>query len=323
MDDIKKGKRSMRVSDEWEDETQALSAHEALEMPSSKERAYLIVLSGSGVGSMVKVTSGMTIGRGVQADFQTQDEGASRLHVRIVRDADGQLIAEDLESLNGTFVNGEKINRAILNDGDKISIGSTTILKFSYADHLDESFQKHMYDAALRDPLTQVFNRRYFDEQLLTEFSFCVRNGAALSLIVMDLDHFKKVNDEYGHPVGDVVLTGFAKLVADTTRQEDLFARCGGEEFMLLCRGTTGPSAFTLANRIRVSMEQQCLVPDLPDLRVTVSAGIASMPERGIRTVTDFVEAADSALYQAKSSGRNRVCIHSERSKSDKDREGT
>ena len=138
---------------------------------------------------------------------------------------------------------------------------------------------------------------------------------AALSLIAMDLDHFKRINDAHGHPVGDQVLCGFAKFVANTTRQEDLFARCGGEEFMLLCRGTTGPSAFSLANRIRLHVEQRSLVPDKPDLMITVSAGIASMPDPAIRTVTEFVDAADSALYQAKSSGRNRVCIHSERSR--------
>jgi diguanylate cyclase (GGDEF)-like protein len=259
---------------------------------------------------MIKVQAGMTIGRSVRADFRTPDDGVSRLHVKIESAPEGGMMAQDMGSRNGTFVNGAKIDKVALRDGDKIRIGSTTILKFSYADRLDESFQQQMYNAALRDPLTQIYNRRHFDEQLNSEFSYAVRHGFPLALIMMDLDHFKLVNDTHGHLAGDTVLVGLADILINSTRQEDLFARYGGEEFALLCRGTTAPVSFSIANRIRRMMEQAILVPELPDMRVTLSAGVAGIPDAAIGTSQELIEAADRALYRAKELGRNRVCIY-------------
>jgi diguanylate cyclase (GGDEF)-like protein len=275
---------------------------------SEREKPYLIVISGSQVGAMVKLKEGMTIGRGRQADFQTVDEGISRLHCRLRQTPVGVVI-EDLDSRNGTFVNDEKIGTIILKDGDKIRIGTTTILKFSYADELEESFQRQMYDAALRDALTRIYNRRHFDEQLRAEFSYARRHGFPLSLIMMDIDHFKSVNDNHGHPVGDVVLIGLAQAVTQAIRHEDLFARYGGEEFVVLCRGTKGSVAYTIANRIRERVEQTALVSDVPELRVTVSAGVACGPTAEIGTPDLLVEAADRSLYRAKQLGRNRACL--------------
>ena len=274
------------------------------------DQAYLIVLAGSRVGNMVKVTDGLTIGRGPRAGFQTLDEGVSRSHVRIVENEIGGLFAEDLGSRNGTFVNGQRIKRWQLQDGDKIQIGSTTILKFSYADKLEESFQQQMYDAALRDPLTQIYNRRHFDEQFDAEFAYAVRHLVPLSLIMMDLDHFKQVNDSYGHPVGDTVLRAVAQILIKSTRKEDLFARYGGEEFALLCRDTSNLKAFSVANRIRQNVEQAVMVPELPDFTVTVSAGVAGVPDGSLTSARDLLAAADKALYQAKALGRNRVFLY-------------
>jgi len=262
------------------------------------------------VGNMVKVTDGLTIGRGSRAGFQTLDEGVSRSHVRIMEDDSGTLYADDLGSRNGTFVNNERITRAPLKDGDKIQIGSTTILKFSYADRLEESFQKQMYDAALRDPLTQIYNRRHFDEQFDAEFSYSVRHMVPLSLVMMDLDHFKQVNDVHGHPVGDAVLKAVAAILIKSTRKEDLFSRYGGEEFALLCRDTTNLKAYSVANRIRHNIGKALLVPELPELKVTVSAGVAGVPDSSISTAQELLEAADRALYKAKALGRNRVFLY-------------
>jgi diguanylate cyclase (GGDEF)-like protein len=300
-------------SDEWEErETQAVAFDEYVDPDQRTEEAYLIVISGSLVGSMVKVLPGMTIGRGSQADIRTQDEGVSRIHARIVEAPEKQLAVEDMNSRNGTFVNGERVTKVVLKDGDKIRIGSTTILKFSYADKLEETFQQQMYNAALRDPLTQIYNRRHFDEQLLSEFSYSQRHGTALSLIMMDLDNFKQVNDTYGHLAGDAVLISLGQILSKSIRKEDLYARYGGEEFALLCRGINGPVAFSIANRIRRQVEESRLIPDLPSLQITLSAGVASYPEPYIGSPEKLVEAADRALYQAKALGKNRACIFDE-----------
>jgi diguanylate cyclase (GGDEF)-like protein len=296
----------------WEDETKLV--HFSTSQPGGSaaegDQAYLIVLAGSRVGTMVKVTDGLTIGRGARAGFQTLDEGVSRSHVRITEDDQGNLYAEDQGSRNGTYVNGDLIQRVQLKDGDKIQIGSTTILKFSYADRLEESFQQQMYDAALRDPLTQIFNRRHFDEQFLVEFSYSVRHLVPLSLIMMDLDHFKLVNDRHGHPVGDSVLVSLAEILVRSTRKEDIFARYGGEEFALLCRDTSNLKAYSVANRIRRAVEQATMVADIPELKITVSAGVAGIPDASITSAEELLEAADKALYQAKALGRNRVYLY-------------
>jgi len=296
--------------EDWDDETHAVAFDDAaLDELQQENTAYLIVINGSRVGSMVKVTDGMTIGRGSTADFRTPDDGVSRMHVCIEGAAEGGLRARDMKSSNGTYVNGARVEAVVLKDGDKIRIGSTTILKFSYADRLEESFQQQMYNAALRDPLTQIFNRRHFDEQLQSEFSYAQRHGFPLSLIMLDLDRFKAVNDTHGHLTGDTVLVGMADILVSCTRQEDLFARYGGEEFVLLCRGTAGPVSFSIANRIRQQLERAILVSDLPELHVTLSAGVAGIPDPAVGTPQALVDAADKALYRAKDLGRNRVCL--------------
>jgi len=305
-DDERKGE-----SEFVDDETKAVRfEHTLVTGTKSAEEAYLIVLSGSHIGTMVKVTDGLTIGRGPRAGFRCTDEGVSRSHVRIVETLEGVLFAEDLGSRNGTFVNGERIDRVRLKDGDKIQMGSITILKFSYADKLEETFQQQMYDAALRDPLTKLFNRRHFEEQFLSEFAYAVRHMLSLSLIILDLDHFKRVNDTYGHPTGDVVLVAMGSILEKSIRQEDLFARYGGEEFALLCRDTAPIKAFAVADRIRCAVEKASMDPEHPELKLTISAGVAGIPDAAMSKPEDLVDATDKALYRAKALGRNRVFLH-------------
>src|SRR5690606_26447697 len=125
---------------------------------------------------------------------------------------------------NGTFVNGQQVEAQLLKDGDKIQVGTTTILKFSYHDDLEEQFQRKMYEGALRDGLTKAFNKKYFEDRLQSEVAFALRHGTALSLIMLDLDLFKRINDTYGHLAGDYVLTTFSSSVISTIRKEDVFA---------------------------------------------------------------------------------------------------
>ncbi|MDB4967240.1 MAG: hypothetical protein JWN44_2929 [Myxococcales bacterium] len=293
---------------DWDDETK-ISAKEDLNRPSPKDRdrAYLIVLAGSSVGEMYKITSEKTvIGRGQQADIQVIDEGISRRHAEIAHEGD-HVVIRDLGSTNGTYCNGDKIGEHHLSDGDKIQVGSTTILKFTFHDSLDETFQRQMYESALRDGLTKIFNKKYFLDRLDSEFAYAIRHRTPLSLVMFDIDHFKKINDSYGHLAGDYALSTMSKVVSETIRQEDVFARYGGEEFAVICRGIDLAGALAFGERIRRCVDAQAFVYSEIDMKVTVSVGVAAVPEVGMKEPMELVGAADDALYQAKRLGRNRV----------------
>jgi len=293
---------------DWDDETK-ISAKEELNRPTPKDRdrAYLIVLAGASVGEMYKITSESTvIGRGQQADIQVIDEGISRRHAEIKHEGENILI-RDLGSTNGTYCNGEKITEYQLSDGDKIQVGSTTILKFTFHDSLDESFQRQMYESALRDGLTKIFNKKYFQDRLESEFAYAVRHRTPLSLVMFDIDHFKRINDTHGHLAGDYALSTLSKVVSDTIRQEDVFARYGGEEFAVICRGIDLGGALAFGERIRRCVDAQAFVYNGVDIKVTVSVGVAAVPEVGMKEPQELIGAADDALYQAKRQGRNRV----------------
>ncbi|HEX4457323.1 MAG TPA: GGDEF domain-containing protein [Polyangia bacterium] len=291
---------------DWDDETK-VSAKDELERPSAqdRDRAYLIVLAGSSVGEMYKITAEKTvIGRGQQADIQVIDEGISRRHAEISHE-DGHIIIRDLGSTNGTYCNGDRVAAHQLSDGDKIQVGSTTILKFTFHDSLDESFQRQMYESALRDGLTKIFNKKYFMDRLESEFAFAVRHRTPLSLIMFDIDYFKRINDSHGHLAGDYALSTMAAVVQETIRQEDVFARYGGEEFVVICRGIDLTGATAFGERIRRCVDQQQFVYTGTQIRVTVSVGVAAV--NNMREPQELIGAADDALYQAKRQGRNRV----------------
>jgi diguanylate cyclase (GGDEF)-like protein len=203
-----------------------------------------------------------------------------------------------------------RVDRRELNDGDKIMVGSTTILKFTYHDYLDEVFQRQMYESALRDGLTKVFNKKYFTDYLEKEFAYAARHNSPLALIFLDIDFFKKINDTHGHPAGDFVLSELSQMMANLVRTEDVLARFGGEEFTVLCRGTDLSGAKIVAERLRRSVESRTFSFGSKNIPVTISLGIASIPDSGINDHSAFLAAADKALYEAKRTGRNRVSLH-------------
>ena len=203
-----------------------------------RDRAYLVVLAGASVGEMYKIDGEKTvIGRGQKAQIRLYDDGISREHAQILVEGN-RIFLQDLGSTNGTYCNGLQVDKKELVDGDKILVGSTTILKFTYHDNLDEIFQRQMYESALRDGLTKAFNKKYFTDRLESEFTFSTRHGTPLALVLFDIDHFKKVNDTHGHQAGDHVLSEISTLLSSTLRAEDVFARYGGEEFGVICRGS-------------------------------------------------------------------------------------
>jgi diguanylate cyclase (GGDEF)-like protein len=218
------------------------------------------------------------------------------------------VLIEDCGSTNGTFLNGQKLGgREVLKDGDKIQVGSTTILKFTYPDKLEEHFQRQMYESALRDGLTKIFNKKYFLDRLESEFAYAIRHKVPLSLVMFDIDLFKKVNDASGHLAGDYVLVQLARLVSESIRGEDVFARYGGEEFVVICRGIDLAACQAFADRVRKLIETTEFKFENTPLPITISMGIASLPDPEIKDPIAFVAAADDALYQAKRRGRNCV----------------
>jgi len=275
--------------------------------PSGERNAFLIVLSGRSVGKMFKLPVGeITLGRSLEADIRLEDEGVSRLHLKMQRDDEGVSLV-DLDSTNGTYINGAKIHRHRLRDGDRVQVGSVTILKFSYQDSLEEQFQQQLYESATRDPLTQAYNKRFFDEQLAKDFSHAHRHGLDLSLIIVDVDHFKRVNDEHGHPAGDHVLQRLAACIMGSLRTEDAFCRIGGEEFAVICRDSALSHATQLAERIRRLVADTKFVYDGVNLPITVSLGVASYAPEVHPNAQQLLEEADQHLYAAKRAGRNSV----------------
>ena len=275
-----------------------------------RDRAYLVVLAGASVGEMYKIDNFKTvIGRGQKAQIRLLDDGISREHAQLVVMKD-RIVLQDLGSTNGTYCNGLKVegNKELV-DGDKILVGSTTILKFTYHDNLDEIFQKQMYESALRDGLTKAFNKKYFTDRLESEFTFAIRHVAPLTLILFDIDHFKKVNDTHGHQAGDLVLSEISTLLTAALRAEDVFARYGGEEFAVICRGSDLMQGQVVAERMRKAVEAHKFVFDGTHIPLTISVGVSGLPDPAVKDAAELVNLADQALYKSKRGGRNRVTL--------------
>jgi diguanylate cyclase (GGDEF)-like protein len=303
----------MRSSAEDEGEATRITNLSSLESELRARRqqvqAFLVVLQGTNVGEMHKVEGPETvIGRAMSAQVRLNDDGISRRHCRVLQ-IGGQVIIEDLGSANGTLVNGEMVQQHVLKEGDKVRLGATTMLKFTYQDKLDETFQQQMYDAAARDGLTRAYNKKFFLDRFETEFAYARRHRSLLSLVMFDVDHFKKVNDTYGHLAGDAVLVTLSRIAQSMIRTEDIFARYGGEEFAVICRGTPLLSAGIVGERLRTAVEQATFDYQGRRLPVTISVGVAALPESNVGTTQELIAEADEALYEAKRSGRNRVCL--------------
>jgi two-component system cell cycle response regulator len=275
---------------------------------SKRDRCTLTLLTGVEAGLVYPVEGEETVlGRGHGCRVRIDDTALSRRHCRIFKRADGYAI-EDLKSTNGTFVDGEAVRiPRMLEDGARIQMGRDTVLKFSLQDELEARASRRLYESAMHDPLTGVHNRRYLDEHLQSEFAFAARHGTSLSLLLIDADHFKRVNDTYGHAAGDAALRALAGHLLRSVRAEDMIARFGGEEFAVLAREITAEGAVAVAERIRRSVERTPVQLDDGAVSITVSIGVVTMTAvRPFPTADALLEAADEALYRAKETGRNR-----------------
>ncbi|MBJ6762338.1 GGDEF domain-containing protein [Myxococcaceae bacterium JPH2] len=269
--------------------------------------AALVVIYGLDLGRKHDLAREETlIGRSSKADIQIDQESVSRNHASIRNTRDGVRI-QDLGSTNGTFINDEPAaTPRELRNGDLVKIGRT-IFKYIAGGNIEAAYHDEIYRLTTMDGLTQIYNRRYFDEQLERELSRSRRYERVLSLVLMDIDHFKAVNDTFGHLAGDSVLKQLASTVRTKIRREDVFARYGGEEFGILLPEVSLSGACQLAEKVRLLVEHQRFEFDKQPIPVTVSLGV-SVLEPHHREPTDLVRAADERLYEAKQGGRNRSC---------------
>jgi two-component system, cell cycle response regulator len=269
--------------------------------------AALVVIYGVELGRKYDLCQTETlIGRSAKAEIQVDQESISRNHACITTGKDGVFI-KDLGSTNGTFVNDDPVrHETALTNGDLVKIGRT-IFKFIAGGNIETAYHDEIYRLTTMDGLTQIYNRRYFEEALEREVSRSRRYERSLALVMFDVDHFKRVNDQHGHLAGDYVLKQLASTLRTRIRREDVFARYGGEEFGMLLPEVDLPGAVKLADKVRRMVEKQRFEFDRTPIPVSISLGVA-MLESEHRDVEDFKRAADSRLYAAKAAGRNRVC---------------
>lgn len=273
-----------------------------------RSHALLFSLTGQQQGAVFPLHgTSVSLGRGPDAAIELDDDAVSASHASIVRRPDGMYLL-DAASRNGTFVNEQRIDGPRrLSDGDHLRLGNT-ILRFSMVDELEERALTNLFELTVRDPLTRAYNRRYLMQHLRSELAFAGRQGLSLALLLVDIDHFKHVNDTHGHAVGDVVLQLVASTIQRLLRPYDALCRYGGEEFVVVARDTSLRNAEILAQRIRRQIEALRFDVGGSAGSVTVSIGVtAAQPQSGAHDVDALLLAVDDALYEAKEAGRNRV----------------
>ena len=242
----------------------------------TEKRPCMVMIRGDFIGQVYEVSNEVTmIGRGDDVDLVVNDSSISRKHAMITQQSEGFFLS-DLGSTNSSFVNKEQVDDPLpLTEGDKVAIGQV-VFKFTYQDEADTEYHVMLRNMAIKDGLTRIYNKRYFTEVLGKECDYNRRHKIGLCLIIFDIDHFKQINDTWGHPAGDFVLKNLAQLIDNEARGYDLFARYGGEEFVILLRGAPLEAAIKLAERVRVEIEEHVFTYDELDLKITVSLGVAA-----------------------------------------------
>jgi diguanylate cyclase (GGDEF)-like protein len=246
----------------------------------------------------------LTVGRGQENRIVLDNDSVSRRHCRIEKRNKNWHVV-DLDSTNGTYVNDDQVSELQLRRSDQIKIGDT-IMKFLSGSDLEAQYHETIYNMTIVDGLTQIHNKRYLMETLEREIPRARRHGRPLSVVMFDIDHFKHINDNYGHLAGDYVLKELATLVKGRLRPDDVLGRYGGEEFAAALPETGLEGAASIAEDLRRRVEERQFVFEGEAIPVTVSLGCAELD--GEMNVTGIIKAADEKLYDAKRGGRNRVC---------------
>jgi len=276
----------------------------------SQRFAMLLVVQGAEVdlGTQVLCDEPVTIGRDSEIELPLRDGSISRRHCRVEHTSEGAYILKDLGSTNGTRLNGLRVHQPMpLADGDKIFLGST-IVKFGYADELDARYHARLETMAATDALTGLLSSRKFDAAFAHAVAEARDGGAALGVLVMDMDGLKQINDAHGHQMGGFTLIEVAQILAPRFAGRGEVCRFGGDEFAAFVPGRDRDAAFALAEEIRTAVDHHRFERDGVSVHVTMSVGVAALPDDG-GTADELFRAADQALYRAKAAGKNKVAI--------------
>jgi diguanylate cyclase (GGDEF)-like protein len=277
-------------------------------------RACLIIIFGPDIGKKIWLDRPtLVVGReSGSVDAVVSSTKLSRKHFAVLQ-KENRFWVKDMGSTNGTWVDGRKISREIeMVFGQKIQAGDVIFQFVSEASveaHLIEKLRQDVF----RDALTQVYNKQILPEVEKEIFQKTQKEGRPLGLIMFDIDHFKKLNDGYGHLFGDQVLSTLAKeILGKVVRENEVMIRFGGEEFLMLLPGASRQDCVKVAERIRTQVAAIPFVHQNTPVSVTVSLGIMHWePESGARyeSLNPLIELADQALYRSKQAGRNRVSV--------------
>ena len=249
------------------------------------------------------------IGRDGEVDLRLQDPGVSREHAEFTRTTDGVFEIVDLDSRYGVYVESKRVERHRLEDGDRVQLSGETVVRIRYQDSRESEVLARMQEALTRDELTSVYNRRYFLERLDQEYAFARRHRTPLAVMMIDIDYFKRINDDHGHPVGDRVLAFVGQQLRDAVRAEDLVGRYGGDEFVVCVRGVDVDRAEAFGRRLGAIVRAKPAIVGEETFALSVSIGISALGAVPAPTLMELVTRADAALYEAKRQGRDRVSV--------------
>jgi len=271
-----------------------------------RSRCLISIYPADRLGQIVHLEGGeLTVGRDPECGLELADDSVSRRHAVLRPDGENFEIV-DLGSTNGTYVNDTRIEARVLESGDRVRIGNQ-IFKYLAADRFEAEYFENSYRMMTTDGLTQIYNKRYFLEVAERELRRLSRTSRPLSILMLDIDRFKSINDKYGHLAGDEVLIELSRRLRATLRGDEVFARYGGEEFCLLLPDTALNEAVQVADRMRVAIASSNITTDHVSLPVTLSIGAACAEPDSKLSAVQFIEQADRNLYVAKNAGRNRV----------------
>lgn len=265
----------------------------------------LIYPPGPDMGKRFALTRNeVVLGRGSDCDIQVDRDSVSRRHARVFRATD-QWMVEDLQSTNGSYVNDVPVQNSLLRDADFLKIGAA-IFKFLSGQGVEASYHEEIYRMTIVDGLTGAHNKRYFLEFLEREIARCARYRRPLSLLMLDIDHFKAINDQHGHLTGDFVLRELSRRLLGRVRREELLARYGGEEFAAVLPETDLSGARIFAEQVRRLVADAPFEYEGDRFAVSISVGLATVEGEDVDPMA-FIKRADDNLYRAKRDGRNRV----------------
>jgi diguanylate cyclase (GGDEF)-like protein len=274
--------------------------------PSQQSGCLVRIYPAEGIGEVYDLShESIVIGRDPSCDIVLDDDSVSRQHASLEQVA-GAYILTDRRSTNGTYVNDQRIEQRELRTCDRLRFGNQ-LVKFLSTDHIEVEYHETVYKIMTTDGLTQAYNRRYFLEVIERECYRAGRTGRPLSMLMVDVDLFKKINDTYGHLAGDDVLGELCRRINGLLRRDEVLARYGGDEFALVMSGTPLDEACEAGERLRRAVAEHPFLSEQAAINVTVSVGVASTEGSSLAEPTELIEQADQRLYAAKQSSRNRV----------------